>query len=97
MFPGERTPVGAAEQKQCFGEVDRSGVDGVEALDELVVVAVAILAGHIEKRLRDCQRRAQLVGRIGCESLLFGDVCFESREHGVEGVGEFAELISAAR
>jgi hypothetical protein len=37
------------------------------------------------------------VGGVGCESLLFGDVCFELREHGVEGVGEFAELVSAAR
>jgi hypothetical protein len=30
-------------------------------------------------------------------SLLFGDVCFEPGEHGVEGVGELAELIFAAR
>ena len=52
-----------------------------------------IVAGHVEKRLRDRQRGAQLVGGVGCESLLFGDVCFESREHGVEGVGEFAELV----
>ena len=28
--------------------------------------------------------------------LLFGDVCFEPREHGVEGVGEFAELVLSA-
>jgi two-component system sensor histidine kinase VanS len=38
-----------------------------------------------------------LVGGIGGEPLLFGDVCFEPREHGVEAVGEFAELIVAAR
>jgi hypothetical protein len=37
------------------------------------------------------------VGSIGCESLLFGDVRFQAGEHGVEGVGELAELISAAR
>jgi hypothetical protein len=36
-------------------------------------------------------------GGVGCESLLLGDVCFEAREHGIEGVGEFTELISAAR
>ena len=89
--------VGAAEQEQCFSEVDRSGVDDVEAADELAGVAVRIVAGDVEKRLRDRQRGAQFVGGIGCESLLFGDVCFEPREHGVEGVGEFAELISAAR
>jgi hypothetical protein len=89
--------VGAAEQEQCFGEVDRSGVDDVEAVHEFAGVAVQILAGHVEKCLRDRQRGAQFVGGIGCESLLFGDVCFEPREHGVEGVGEFAELISAAR
>ena len=97
MFSGEGPLVGAAEQEQCFGEVDRSGVDGVEAVDEFAVVAARIVAGHVEKRLRDRQRGAQLVGGVGCESLLFGDVCFEPREHGIEGVGELAELVSAAR
>ena len=96
-FSGEGPLVGAAEQEQCFGEVDRSGVDGVEAVDELAVVAVHVLAGHVEKCLRDRQRGAQLVGGVGCESLLLGDLCFESCEHGVEGVGELAELIAAAR
>ena len=76
---------------------DRSGVDDVEAVDKLAGVAVRIVAGHVEQCLRDRERRAQFVGGVGCESLLFGDVCFEPREHGVEGVGEFAELISAAR
>ena len=37
------------------------------------------------------------MGGVGSESLLFGDMGFELREHGVEGVGELAELISAAR
>ena len=96
VFPGEGPLVGAAEQKQCFGEVDRSDVDGVEAVDELAVVAGRIVAGHLEKRLRDRQRGAQLVRGVGCESLLFGDVCLEPREHGVEGVGELAELVTAA-
>ena len=68
----------------------------MEAVDELAGVSVQIVAGDVEKRLRDRQRGAQLVGGVGCESLLFGDVCFEPREHGVEGVGELAELISAA-
>ena len=97
VLSGEGPLVGAAEQEQRFGEVDRSGVDDVEAVDELAVVAVRIVAGHVEQCLRDRQRGAQLVGGVGCESLLFGDVCFEPREHGVEGVGELAELISAAR
>jgi hypothetical protein len=88
--------VGAAEQEQCFGEVDRSGVDGVKAVDESAGVAVRIVAGHVEKRLRDRQRGAQFVGGIGCESLLFGDLCFEPREHGVEGVCEFAKLVLTA-
>ena len=96
MLSGEGPLVGAAEQQQCFGEVDRSCVDGVEAVDKLAVVAVRILAGHVEQCLRDRQRGAQLVGGVGCESLLFGDVCFEPREHGVERVGEFAELVVAA-
>src|SRR5438046_1883437 len=37
-----------------------------------------------------------ILGGIGCESLLLGDVCFEPREHGVECVGELAKLVSAA-
>jgi hypothetical protein len=94
---GEGPPVGAAEQEQRFGEVDRAGVDGVETVDELAVVMARIVAGHVEERLRDRQRGAQFVGGVGGEPLLFGDVCFEPREHGVEGVGEFTELIAAAR
>ena len=97
MFSGEGPFVGAAEQEQCLGEVDRSGVDDVEAVDEFAVVVVHILAGHVEECLRDRQRGAELVGGIGCESLLFGDMCFEPREHGVEGVGELAELVTATR
>jgi hypothetical protein len=71
--------VGAAEQEQCFGEVDRSGVNGVEAVDELAGVAVAarIVAGDVEKCLCDRQRGAQFVGGVGCESLLLGDVPVE--------------------
>ena len=96
VFAGEGSLVGAAEQEQCFGEFDRSGVDGAEAIVELAAVAVGIVVGDIEKGLRDRQRGAQLVGGVGCEPLLLGDVRFEPREHGVEGVGEFAELISWA-
>ena len=33
VFSGEGSLVGAAEQEQCLGEVDRSGVDGAEAFD----------------------------------------------------------------
>ena len=83
--------------EQCFGEVDRSGVDGAEAFVERAAVAVRIVAGDIEKCLRDRQRGAQFVGGVGREPLLFGDVRFQLREHGVEGVGEFAELIAAPR
>ena len=93
VFSGEGPLVGAAEQEQCLGEVDRPGVDGVEAVDELAVVAVGIVAGDVEKCLRDRQRSAQFVGGVGCEPLLFGDVCFEPREHRVEAVGELAELV----
>ena len=97
VLRGEGPLVGAAEQEQRFGEVDRPGVDGVEAVDELAVVAVRIVAGHVEQRLRDRQRGAQLVGGVGGEPLLLGDVRLEAREHGVEGVGELAELVAAAR
>ena len=58
VFSGEGPLVGAAEQEQCFSEVDRSGVDGVEAVDEFAGVAVQIVAGHVEKCLRDRQRGA---------------------------------------
>jgi hypothetical protein len=97
VLSGEGPLVGAAEQKQCFGEVDRSGVDGVEAVDEFAVVAVRIGAGHVEKCLRDRQRSTQFMGGVGGEPPLFVDVRFEPGQHGVEGVGEVAELISAAR
>ena len=96
VFSDEGPLVGAAEQEQRFGEVDRSGVDEVQAVDELVVVAALIVAGHVEQGLRDRQRGAQLVGGVGGEALLFGDLCFEPREHAVEGVGELAELVPAA-
>ena len=96
-FSREGSLVGAAEQEQCFREVDRSRVDDVEAVDELAGVAVRIVAGHVEQCLRDRQRRAQFVRGVGGESPLFGDVGFEPFEHGVEGVGELTELIAAAR
>ncbi len=89
--------VSAAEQEQCLREGDRSDVDGMEAVDEFTSVLVRILAGHVEKCLRDGQRGPQFVGGVGCESLLFAAVCFEPRQHRVEGVREFAELVSAAR
>ena len=95
-FWREGSLAAAAEQEECFGEVDRSGVDGAEALDELVGVAIGIVAGDVEKCLCDRQRGAQFVRGVRGESLLFGDVRFELREHGVEGVGEFAELVVAA-
>jgi len=57
---------------------DRSCVDGVQAVDEFASVTVAMFAGDVEKRLSDRERRAQFVGGVGCESLLFGDVCFEA-------------------
>ena len=97
MLSGEGSLVGAAEQEQRLGEVDRSGVDDVEAFDRARrVVAVRVVAGDVEQGLRDRQRGAQLVGGVGREPLLFGDVRFEPRQHGVEGVGELAELVVAA-
>src|SRR5215218_6493782 len=45
---GEGPLVGAAEQQQCFSEVDRSGVHGVEAVDKFAGVAVRIVAGDVE-------------------------------------------------
>ena len=96
-FSAEGPLVGAAEQQQCLGEVDRPGVDGVEAVDELVGVAVRIVAGDFEQGLRGRQWRAQFVGGVGREPLLFGNVRFEPGEHRVEAVGELAELVVAAR
>ena len=55
MFSGEGPLVGAAEQEQCFSEVDRPGVDGVEAFDELAGVTVRIIAGDVEQSLSDRQ------------------------------------------
>ena len=94
---GEGPPVGATEQEQCFGEVDRSGIDLVEAVDKLAVVAVWILAGDVEEGLRHRQRGTQLMGRVGREPLLFGDVCLEPREQAVDGVGEILQLVAGPR
>ena len=33
------------------------------------------------------------MGGVGCESLLFDDVCLESREEAVDGVGEIPRLV----
>ena len=91
MVSREGPLVAAAEQEQRFREVDRSGVDDVEAVDEFAGVAVRIVAGHVEKCVRDRQRGAQFVGSVRCEPPLLGDVHFEPRQHGVEGVGEFTD------
>ena len=48
----------------------------------------------VQQRLRERQRRAQLVRRVGRESLLFGDVCLEAREQAVDGVGEILQLVA---
>ena len=99
-FPGTKPPRALTTPSGTYrsrDSDDRPGVDGVEAGDELVGVAVGIVAGDVEKCLRDRQRGSQLVGGVGCEPLLLGHVCFEPGEHCVEGVGEFAELVLAAR
>jgi hypothetical protein len=96
VFSGEGPSVGAAEQEQRFSEVNRAAVDEVEALDKVATVAVRIVASHVEECLRDRQRGTQFVGGVGSKSLLVGDVRFESREHGVEGVRELTELVRAA-
>ena len=59
------------------------------------VSSSGIAAGDVEQRLRDRQRCAQLVGRVGGEPPLFGDLRLEPREHDVEAVGELAELVLA--
>ena len=67
VFSGEGPLLGAAEQQQCFGEVDRASVDGVEAVDEFAVVTVRILARHVEKLLpgRAVDRHAVLLAIDG--------------------------------
>ena len=69
----------------------------VEAVDEVALVAVRIVAGDVEEGLRDRQRGAQFVGGVGGESLLFGDVGFEPREEAVDGVGEILQLVAGPR
>ena len=96
VFSGKGPLADAAEQQQCLGEVDRSGVDGAETLVELATVAVWIVAGDIQKGLCDRQWGAQFVGGVGREPLLLGDMRLEPREHGVEAVGELTELIFTA-
>ena len=93
---GEVPAVVAAEQQQGLGEVDRPRVDRVQAFDEFALVPRGVVACDVEECLRDRQRGTQFVGGVRGEPLLFGDVGFELFEHGVEDVGEFAELIAAA-
>ena len=93
---GEGPAVAAAEQQEGLGEVDRPRVDSVEAFDEFALVPRGVVAGDVEECLRDRQRGAQFVGGVRGEPLLFGDVGFELFEHGVEHVGEFAELVLGA-
>ena len=57
---------------------------------------VGSLRATLEEGLRDRQRRTQLVGGVGREPLLLGDLGLEPREHRVEAVGELAELVLAA-
>ena len=95
-FGSEGPLVGAAEHEQRFGEVDRSGIDEQEAVDELVAGAIRAASGDLEQSLRDRERGSQFVGGVGREPLLFGDVRFQLRQHGVEGVGELVELVIAA-
>ena len=93
-FSLEGPLVGAAQQEQRFGEVDRLGVDGGEALDQLVIGAVGVAAGDVEQGLRGRQRGAQLVRRVGREPLLLGDVRLEPREQPVDRVGEVLQLVA---
>jgi hypothetical protein len=60
----------------------------VTTSDEFAGVVVRIAADHVTKCLGDGQRGAQLVGGVGCQSLLFGAVRLELSE---EGVGKLAE------
>ena len=96
LLSGEGPLDGAAEEEQSLGEVDRPGVDGVEAVDESPGSRVGILPGDLEEGLRDRQRRTQLVGGVGHEPLLLGDLSVETSEHGIEAVGELAELVLPA-
>ena len=97
MFWDKGPLIGAAEHEQRFSEVDRSGVDGAEAFVELAAVAVRVVAGDVEQCLGDRQWGAEFVGGVGCEALLLGDLRLEPREHAVEGVGEFTELVFTTR
>src|SRR5438046_10560238 len=88
VFWGEGPLVGTAELEQCFGKADRSGVNGVETIDKFAVPTARVVAGDVEQRLRDRQRREQFVRGGGCESLLFdcespacGDACFGPGRH----------------
>ena len=69
----------------------------MKAVDQFGGVAVRIVAGHVEECLRDRQRGAQFVGGVGCEPPLFADMGFDPFEHGVEGVGKFANHLVRTR
>ena len=111
-FPSKRSATGGNHGRPIHTREPRAGthspqqasqqgqrLPGRDSLEPLCLEPFRhlLVAGDIEKGLCDRQRRAQLMGRVGCESLLLGEVRLEPREHGVEGVGEFTELIRAAQ
>src|SRR5256885_13724994 len=52
VFWGEGPLVGTAQLEQCFGEADRSGVNGVETIDKFAVPTARIVAGEDRKSTR---------------------------------------------
>ena len=86
----EGSLVGAAEHEQRFGEVDRSALtawrrarsSSVTAVLRATSSSVCVIASGCAARGRRCR-----------EPTLLGDVGFELREHGVEGVRQLAELV----
>ena len=78
LFPGEGPLVGAAEQEQSFGEVDSSGIDRMETIDEYVRSSCRIVADDVEKSLGDRERGSQFVGALAV-NLCCSASCASSR------------------
>ena len=63
---------------------------------QLVARRLRLGEDDVDRGAHDGQRRAQLMARVGDELPLAGERAVEPFEHGVEGVGELAQLVARA-
>ena len=95
VFSGEGPLVVRLSRSNASVRLIALALDGVQTVDQFAGVAVRIVAGHVEKRLwviaSGVRSSWQVLPRTRCSATRAS-----SGEHGVEAVGEFAELVPAS-